>query len=100
MATGLPSQLHVILIHTPPVELVSSPETGGECSPRVFVEQLDREALEGMAVRYDVPDGILELLVANPTHSQTTLSLVRREGRGEKVTEVIVPDCAQSKFLP
>ena len=45
------------------------PETSGECSPGVSVEQLDGEALEGVAVWYDVPDGILELLVADSTHS-------------------------------
>ena len=50
---------------------------GSSCTP---MQQLNRKPLERVSVRNGSTNGILELLVADSTHSKATLRLIGREG--------------------
>lgn len=56
--------------------LVHLLQAGVESFSWVVVQKLDGKPLEGVAIRYSMADGILELLVANSTHSQAAFRLI------------------------
>lgn len=76
----------------------SSPEASGKGLPCVAVHQLNGKPFEGVAFRYHVVDGLLELLVTH-AHPHTAVQLVGRESRRKQVAELIIPHCTQTNVL-
>lgn len=62
------------------------------------MQEVDREAFEGVSVWHSPPHGVLELLVA-AGNSGAPLHLIRRQSRGQQVAEMVVPHCSQIQVL-
>lgn len=76
----------------------SSPEASGKGLPCVAMHQLNGKPFEGVAFRYHVVDGFLELLVTH-AHPHTAVQLVGRESRQEQIAKLIIPHCTQTDVL-
>ena len=76
----------------------SSPEASGKGLPCVAMHQLNGKPFEGVAFRYHIVDGLLELLVTH-AHSHTAVQLVGRESRREQIAKLIIPHCTQTNVL-
>ena len=63
-----------------------------------MVQEVDGETFEGVSVRHRPPHSILELLVTAGS-PRAALQLVRRQGGGQDVGQVVIPHCGQAKVL-
>lgn len=72
------------------LRLISSPQTAGEGSARVEVEELGGVALEGVTIRHGSPHGVLEFLVA-AGNAGAPLQLVGPQRRRQQVGQIVVP---------
>lgn len=82
----------------PPEFKLCSPQTGGECSASVPMQEVDGEAFEGMSIWHGSPYGILELLVAAGGAS-AALQLIGWQRWGQQVAKVVVPHSGQLQVL-
>lgn len=80
------------------VARLSSPQTGGEGSASVPVQEVDGKAFEGVSIWHGSPHGILELLVA-AGGARAALQLIGGQRRGQQVAKVVVPHGGQLQVL-
>lgn len=69
---------------------MGSPQTAGEGSAGVEVEELGGVALEGVTIRHGSPHGVLEFLVA-AGNAGASLQLVGPQRRRQEVGQVVIP---------
>lgn len=73
-------------------------EAGGEGSASVAVQEVDGESFKGLSLGHSPPNGVLKLFV--PTRdAAAALHLIGRQGRGQEIGQVVVPDRRQLKVL-